>query len=231
IIDAMKFEVNSNTPIQIIKELRKEDIDKKFKINFEKYKRMKKERQRAEFLISYLAHPYKEKVDILQIDEWIGNGKWEIAEGDYYTKELINRIFEDVMEMEVDESVIDERMDEDRTCTNAEIEFPEHPYYMAKRDISKLFVKDLSRGDIEGFVKLYGEMGKRERKMVETFVVNYGRYFHFKKLPESATPRVPERLREIVEGRLKLKPRPAGIGYYALEDEERKAFGKALLSL
>jgi len=42
---------------------------------------------------------------------------------------------------------------------------------------------------------------------------------------------VPERLREIVEGRLKLKPRPAGIGYYALEDEERKAFGKALLSL
>ena len=112
IIDAMKFEVNSNTPIQIIKELRKEDIDKKFKINFEKYKRMKKERQRAEFLISYLAHPYKEKVDILQIDEWIGNGKWEIAEGDYYTKELINRIFEDVMKMEVDESVIDERMDE-----------------------------------------------------------------------------------------------------------------------
>ena len=231
IIDAMKFEVNSNTPIQIIKELRKEDIDKKFKINFEKYKRMKKERQRAEFFISYLAHPYKEKVDILQIDEWIGNGKWEIAEGDYYTKELINRIFEDVMEMEVDKSVIDERIDEARTCTNVEIEFPEHPYYMAKRDISKLFVKDLSRGDIEGFVKLYGEMGKRERKMVETFVVNYGRYFHFKKLPESATPRVPERLREIVEGRLKLKPRPAGIGYYALEDEERKAFGKVLLGL
>jgi len=231
IIDAMKFEVNSNTPIQIIKELRKEDIDKKFKINFEKYKRMKKERQRAEFLISYLAHPYKEKVDILQIDEWIGNGKWEIAEGDYYTKELINRIFEDVMEMEVDESVIDERMDEARTCTNEEIEFPEHPYYMAKRDISKLFVRDVSRGDIEGFVRLYGEMGKRERKMVETFVVNYGRYVHFKKLPESATPRVLERLREIVEGRLKLKPRPAGIGYYALEDEERKAFGKVLLGL
>ena len=102
---------------------------------------------------------------------------------------------------------------------------------MAKRDISKLFVKDLSRGDIEGFVRLYGEMGKRERKMVETFVVNYGRYDHFKKLPKSATPRVPERLREIVEGRLKLKPRPAGIGYYALEDEERKAFGKVLLGL
>jgi len=65
--------------------------------------------------------------------------------------------------------------------------------------------------------------------MVETFVVNYGRYDHFKKLPKSATPRVPEGLREIVER--KLKPRPAGIGYYALEDEERKAFGKALLSL
>ena len=120
-------------------------------------------------------------------------------------------------------------MDETRTCTNVEIEFPEHPYYMAKRDISRLFVKDLSRGDIGGFVRLYGEMGKRERKMVETFVVNYGRYDHFKKLPKSATPRVPEGLREIVER--KLKPRPAGIGYYALEDEERKAFGKALLSL
>jgi len=30
---------------------------------------------------------------------------------------------------------------------------------------------------------------------------------------------------------LVLKPRPAGIGYYALEDEEKKAFGKVLLSL
>jgi hypothetical protein len=34
------------------------------------------------------------------------------------------------MKMEVDESVIDERMDEARTCTNVEIEFPEHPYHI-----------------------------------------------------------------------------------------------------
>ncbi|POZ92489.1 hypothetical protein, partial [Petrotoga halophila] len=90
IIDALEFEINTSTPLCIIKELKKKDIDKKFKVNFENFKNLPKERQISELFTSYLVHYYKEEIDLKKIIKEIEDDSLIEERCDYYTKELVN---------------------------------------------------------------------------------------------------------------------------------------------
>ncbi|HBT51831.1 MAG TPA: hypothetical protein DEA49_06950, partial [Petrotoga sp.] len=74
ILDALEFEITTSTPICIIKELKKKDIDKKFRLNLEKFKNLPKERQISELFTSYLVHYYKEEIDLKKIIKEIQDG-------------------------------------------------------------------------------------------------------------------------------------------------------------
>ena len=221
IIDALEFEITTSTPICIIKELKKKDIDKKFEINLEKFKNLPKERQISELFTSYLVHYYKEEIDLKKIIKEIQDGSLIEERCDYYTKELINSIFERNLKIDIDSLLTN--VQKPKIHTNKNITFNEHPFYLGRKEVVKRFMKDLNKKNLKEFIENYIGLDTRQKKTVEKFIMNYGRYYDLKDIPKEFTPKVPKEIDPFVK-KYTLKRKPSAISFYVFEGEEREEF-------
>jgi len=221
ILDALEFKINTSTPICIIKELKKKDIDKKFEINLEKFKNLPKERQISELFTSYLVHYYKEEIDLKKIIKEIEDDSLIEERCDYYTKELINSIFE--RNQRIDFNSLLTNVQEPKIYTNKNITFNEHSFYLGRKDVVKKFVKDLNKKNLKEFIENYVSLDTRQKKTVEKFIMNYGRYYDLKDIPKEITPKVPKEINPFVK-KYTLKRKSSAVSFYVFEGEERADF-------
>ncbi len=162
IIYNLEFEINTSLAIPIIKELKKKDIDKKFEENFYKFMQLRVENQLSEFFTSYLVHYYKQEVKLEKVIKEIESGSLIKERCDYYTRELINSIFEETPKIDVDSLLTNnQRL---KTFTNKDITFKEHPYYSARKILVKRFMKDLNKKNLKEFIENY--IGKKDSRKV-----------------------------------------------------------------
>jgi hypothetical protein len=161
IIDNLEFEINSSLAIPIIKELKKKDIDKKFEENFYKFMRLKIEKQFTEFFTSYLVHYYKQEVKLEKVIKSIESGSLIKERCDYYTRELINSIFEKPLQIDIDSLLTDNQ--EQKTYTNKDITFKEHPFYSARKILVKRFMKDLNKIRLQEFIEKYIKANSKQK--------------------------------------------------------------------
>ncbi|ABX32222.1 hypothetical protein Pmob_1521 [Petrotoga mobilis SJ95] len=225
IIDALEFEITTSTPICIIKELKKKDIDKKFEINLEKFKNLPKGRQISELFTSYLVHYYKEEIDLKKIIKEIEDDSLIEERCDYYTKELINYIFE--RNPKINFNSLLTNVQEPKIYTNKNITFNEHPFYLGRKEVIKRFMKDLNKKNLKEFIENYIGLDTRQKKTVEKFIMNYGRYYDLKDIPKEFTPKVPKEIDPFVR-KYTLKRKPSAISFYVFEGEEREEFVKII---
>ncbi|POZ90518.1 hypothetical protein [Petrotoga sp. SL27] len=225
IIDALEFEIDTSTPICIIKELKKKDIDKKFEINLEKFKHLTKERQVSELFISYLVHHYKEEIDLKKIIKEIQDDSLIEERCDYYTKELINSIFERNPKIDFDSLLTN--VQKPKIYTNKNITFNEHPFYLGRKEVVKRFVKDLNKKNLKEFIENYLGLDTRQKKILEKFIMNYGRYYDLKDIPKEILPKVPKEINPFVK-KYTLKRKPSAISFYVFEGEEREEFAEII---
>jgi len=221
IIDALEFKINTSTLICIIKELKKKDIDKKFEINLEKFKNLPKERQLSELFTSYLVHYYKEEIDLKKIIKEIEDDSLIEERCDYYTKELVNSIFE--RNPKIDFNSLLTNVQEPKIHTNKNITFNEHPFYLGRKEVVKRFMKDLNKKNLKEFIENYIGLNARQKKTIEKFIMNYGRYYDLKDIPKEFTPKVPKEINPFVK-KYTLKRKPSAISFYVFEGEERGEF-------
>jgi ribosomal protein L12E/L44/L45/RPP1/RPP2 len=221
ILDALEFEINTSTPICIIKELKKKDIDKKFEINLEKFKNLLKERQISELFTSYLVHYYKEEIDLKKIIKEIEDDSLIEERCDYYTKELINSIFE--RNPKIDFNSLLTNVQKPKIHTNKNITFNEHPFYLGRKEVVKRFMKDLNKKNLKEFIENYIGLDTRQKKTIEEFIMNYGRYYDLKDIPKEFAPKVPKEIDPFVK-KYTLKRKPSAISFYVFEGEERGEF-------
>ncbi|PNR96369.1 hypothetical protein [Petrotoga olearia] len=221
ILEAFEFEIDTSTPICIIKELKKKDIDKKFRLNLEKFKNLPKERQISELFTSYLVHYYKEKIDLNKIIKEIQDGSLIEERCDYYTKELINYIFERNPKIDFDSLLTN--VQKPKIYTNKNITFNEHPFYLGRKEVVKKFVKDLNKKNLKEFIENYVSLDASQKKTIEKFIMNYGRYYDLKDIPKEFTPKVPKEIDPFVK-KYTLKRKPSAVSFYVFEGEERADF-------
>ncbi|ABX31416.1 hypothetical protein Pmob_0691 [Petrotoga mobilis SJ95] len=221
IINNLEFEINTSLAIPIVKELKKKDIDKKFEENFYKFIKLKVENQLSEFFTSYLVHYYKQEVKLEKVIKEIESGSLIKERCDYYTRELINSIFEETPKIDVDSLLTNnQRL---KTFTNKDITFKEHPYYSARKILVKRFMKDLNKKNLKEFIENYIGLDTKQKKTVEKFIMNYGRYYDLKDIPKEFTPKVPKEIDPFVK-KYTLKRKPSAISFYVFEGEEREEF-------
>jgi len=225
IIDNLEFEINSSLAIPIIKELKKKDIDKKFEENFYKFMRLKVEKQLTEFFTSYLVHYYKQEVKLERVIKDIEGGSLIKGRCDYYTRELINSIFEKPPNIDVDSLLTTNQ--EQKTYTNKDITFKEHPFYSARKILVKRFIKDLNKAYLQEFIEKYIKADSKQKDIIERYIMNYGRYYEIKNIPKELRPKVPKEINVFVK-KYTLKRRPSGISFYVFEGKEREKFVETL---
>ena len=225
IIDNLEFEINSSLAIPIIKELKKKDIDKKFEENFYKFMRLKVEKQLSEFFTSYLVHYYKQEVKLEKVIKGIESKSLIKGRCDYYTRELINSIFEKTPNIDID--LLLTKTQEQKTYTNKDITFKEHPFYSARKILVKRFMKDLNKVYLQEFIEKYIKVDSKQKDIIERYIMNYGRYYEIKNIPKELRPKVPKEINVFVK-KYTLKRRPSGISFYVFERQEREKFVEAL---
>ena len=225
IIDNLEFEINSSLAIPIIKELKKKDIDKKFEENFYKFMELEVEKQLTEFFTSYLVHYYKQEVKLERVIKDIESGSLIKGRCDYYTRELINSIFEKPLQIDIDSLLTTNQ--EQKTYTNKDITFKEHPFYLARKILVKRFIKDLNKAYLQEFIEKYIKVDSKRKDMIERYIMNYGRYYEIKNIPKELRPKVPKEINVFVK-KYTLKRRPSGISFYVFERQEREKFVEAL---
>ncbi len=218
IIDVLEFKINTSTPICIIKELKKKDIDKKFEINFEKFKNLPKGRQISEFFTSYFVHYYKEEIDLKKIIKEIEDDSLIEERCDYYTKELVNSIFE--RNPKINFNSLLTNVQKPKIYTNKNITFNEHPFYLGRKEVVKRFMKDLNKKNLKEFIENYIGLDTKQKKTIEKFIMNYGRYYDLKDIPKEFTPKVAKEINPFVK-KYTLKRKPSALSFYVFEGEER----------
>ena len=171
IIDNLEFEINSSLAISIINELKKKDIDKKFEENFYKFISLRAEEQLSEFFTSYLVHYYRQEVKLEKVIKDIESGSLTKERSDYYTKELINSIFEKTPNIDVDSILINYQ--ELKTYTNKDITFKEHPYYSARKILVKKFMNDLNKIYLQEFIENYINLDSNQKDIIEKYIMNF----------------------------------------------------------
>jgi len=219
IIDNLEFEINSSLAIPIIKELKKKDIDKKFEENFYKFMELEVEKQLTEFFTSYLVHYYKQEVKLERVIKDIESGSLIKGRCDYYTRELINSIFEKPLQIDIDSLLTTNQ--EQKTYTNKDITFKEHPFYSARKILVKRFIKDLNKAYLQEFIEKYIKVDSKRKDMIERYIMNYGRYDEIKNIPKELRPKVPKEINVFVK-KYTLKRRPSAISFYVFEGKERE---------
>ena len=225
IIDNLEFEINSSLAIPIIKELKKKDIDKKFEENFYKFISLRAEEQLSEFFISYLVHYYRQEVKLEKVSKDIKSGSLTKERCDYYTKELINSIFEKTPNIDVDSILINNQ--ELKTYTSKDITFKEHPYYSARKILVKKFMNDLNKIYLQEFIGNYINLDSNQKDIIEKYITNYGRYYEIKNIPKELRPKVPKEINVFVK-KYTLKRRLSATSFYVFEGEEREKLVEAL---
>ena len=219
IIDNLEFEINSSLAIPIIKELKKKDIDKKFEENFYKFMELEIEKQLTEFFTSYLVHYYKQEVKLERVIKDIESGSLIKGRCDYYTRELINSIFEKPLQIDIDSLLTTNQ--EQKTYTNKDITFKEHPFYSARKILVKRFIKDLNKAYLQEFIEKYLKADSKQKDIIERYIMNYGRYYEIKNIPKELRPKVPKEINVFVK-KYTLKRRPSAISFYVFEGKERE---------
>ena len=219
IIDNLEFEINSSLAIPIIKELKKKDIDKKFEENFYKFMELEVEKQLTEFFTSYLVHYYKQEVKLERVIKDIESGSLIKGRCDYYTRELINSIFEKPLQIDIDSLLTTNQ--EQKTYTNKDITFKEHPFYSARKILVKRFIKDLNKAYLQEFIEKYLKADSKQKDIIERYIMNYGRYYEIKNIPKELRPKVPKEINVFVK-KYTLKRRPSAISFYVFEGKERE---------
>jgi hypothetical protein len=219
IIDNLEFEINSSLAIPIIKELKKKDIDKKFEENFYKFMELEVEKQLTEFFTSYLVHYYKQEVKLERVIKDIESGSLIKGRCDYYTRELINSIFEKPLQIDIDSLLTTNQ--EQKTYTNKDITFKEHPFYSARKILVKRFIKDLNKAYLQEFIEKYLKADSKQKDIIERYIMNYGRYDEIKNIPKELRPKVPKEINVFVK-KYTLKRRPSAISFYVFEGKERE---------
>ncbi|MDY0380336.1 MAG: hypothetical protein RBQ74_07460 [Defluviitoga tunisiensis] len=225
IINNLEFEINSSLAIPIIKELKKKDIDKKFEENFYKFISLRVEKQLSEFFTSYLVHYYRQEVKLEKVIKDIESGSLTKERCDYYTKELINSIFEKTPNIDVDSILINNQ--ELKTYTNKDITFKEHPYYSARKILVKKFMNDLNKIYLQEFIGNYINLDSNQKDIIEKYITNYGRYYEIKNIPKELRPKVPKDINVFVK-KYTLKRRLSATSFYVFERQEREKFVEAL---
>ena len=225
IIDNLEFEINSSLAIPIIKELKKKDIDKKFEENFYKFMELEVEKQLTKFFTSYLVHYYKQEVKLERVIKDIESGSLIKGRCDYYTRELINSIFEKTPNIDID--LLLTKTQEQKTYTNKDITFKEHPFYLARKELVKKFMKDLNKIHLQEFIEKYIKVDSKRKDMIERYIMNYGRYDEIKNIPKELRPKVPKEINVFVK-KYTLKRRPSAISFYVFEGKEREKFVETL---
>ena len=225
IIDNLEFEINSSLAIPIIKELKKKDIDKKFEENFYKFIRLRAEEQLSEFFTSYLVHYYRQEVKLEKVIKDIKSGSLTKERCDYYTRELINSIFEKTPNIDVDSLLTNNQ--ELKTYTNKDITFKEHPYYSARKILVKKFMNDLNKIYLQEFIGNYINLDSNQKDIIEKYIMNYGRYYEIKNIPKELRPKVPKDINVFVK-KYTLKRRLSATSFYVFERQEREKFVEAL---
>ncbi|PNR96284.1 hypothetical protein [Petrotoga sp. 9PWA.NaAc.5.4] len=225
IIENLEFEINSSLAIPIIKELKKKDIDQKFEENFYKFMRLKIEKQLSEFFTSYLVHYYKQEVKLEKVIKGIESGSLIKERCDYYTRELINSIFEKTPKLDVDSLLTNNQ--EQKTYTNKDITFKEHPFYLARKELVKRFMKDLNKIHLQEFIENYIKANSKQKDIIERYIMNYGRYYEIKNIPKELTPKVPKEIDQFVK-EYTLKRIPSAISFYVFEGKEREELVETL---
>ncbi len=225
IIDNLEFEINSSLAIPIIKELKKKDIDKKFEENFYKFISLRVEKQLSEFFTSYLVHYYRQEVKLEKVIKDIESGSLTKERCDYYTKELINSIFEKTPNIDID--LLLTKTQEQKTYTNKDITFKEHPFYSARKILVKRFMKDLNKVYLQEFIEKYIKVDSKRKDMIERYIMNYGRYDEIKNIPKELRPKVPKEINVFVK-KYTLKRRPSAISFYVFEGKEREELFETL---
>jgi hypothetical protein len=219
IIDNLEFEINSSLAIPIIKELKKKDIDKKFEENFYKFMELEVEKQLTKFFTSYLVHYYKQEVKLERVIKDIESGSLIKGRCDYYTRELINSIFEKPLQIDIDSLLTTNQ--EQKTYTNKDITFKEHPFYSARKILVKRFIKDLNKAYLQEFIEKYLKADSKQKDIIERYIMNYGRYDEIKNIPKELRPKVPKEINVFVK-KYTLKRRPSAISFYVFEGKERE---------
>ncbi|HPZ29385.1 MAG TPA: hypothetical protein PKU73_06750 [Defluviitoga sp.] len=225
IIDNLEFEINSSLAIPIIKELKKKDIDKKFEENFYKFISLRVEKQLSEFFTSYLVHYYRQEVKLEKVIKDIKSGSLTKERCDYYTRELINSIFEKTPNIDVDSLLTNNQ--ELKTYTNKDITFKEHPYYSARKILVKKFMNDLNKIYLQEFIENYINLDSNQKDIIEKYIMNYGRYYEIKNIPKELRPKVPKDINVFVK-KYTLKRRLSATSFYVFERQEREKFVEAL---
>ena len=225
IINNLEFEINNSLAISIINELKKKDIDKKFEENFYKFISLRVEKQLSEFFTSYLVHYYRQEVKLEKVSKDIKSGSLTKERCDYYTKELINSIFEKTPNIDVDSILINNQ--ELKTYTNKDITFKKHPYYSARKILVKRFMKDLNKIYLQEFIGNYINLDSNQKDIIEKYITNYGRYYEIKNIPKELRPKVPKEINVFVK-KYTLKRRLSATSFYVFEGEEREKLVEAL---
>ena len=101
--------------------------------------RLKIEKQLSEFFTSYLVHYYKQEVKLEKVIKDIKSGSLIKGRCDYYTRELINSIFEKPLQIDIDSLLTNNQ--KQKTYTNKDITFKEHPFFSARKGLLKGFKK------------------------------------------------------------------------------------------
>ena len=219
IINNLEFEINTSLAISIINELKKKDIDKKFEENFYKFISLRIEKQLSEFFTSYLVHYYRQEVKLEKVIKDIKSGSLTKERCDYYTRELINSIFEKPLQIDIDSLLTTNQ--EQKTYTNKDITFKEHPFYSARKILVKRFIKDLNKAYLQEFIEKYLKADSKQKDIIERYIMNYGRYDEIKNIPKELRPKVPKEINVFVK-KYTLKRRPSAISFYVFEGKERE---------
>jgi hypothetical protein len=225
IITNLEFEINTSLAIPIVKELKKKDIDKKFEENFYKFMQLKVENQLSEFFTSYLVHYYKQEVKLEKVIKDIESESLIKERCDYYTRELINSIFEETPKIDIDSLLINNQ--ELKTVTNKDITFKEHPYYSARKILVKRFMKDLNKTYLQEFIEKYIKLDSDQKEIIEKYIMNYGRYYEIRNIPKELRPKVPKEINVFVK-KYTLKRRLSATSFYIFEGEEREKIVETL---
>ena len=174
---------------------------------------------------SYLVHYYKQEVKLEKVIKSIESGSLIKERCDYYTRELINSIFEKPLQIDIDSLLTDNQ--EQKTYTNKDITFKEPPFYSARKELVKRFMKDLNKIHLQEFIEKYIKANSKQKDMIEKYIMNYGRYYEIKNIPKELRPKVPKDINVFVK-KYTLKRKPSAISFYVFEGKEREKLVETL---
>ncbi|POZ90532.1 hypothetical protein [Petrotoga sp. SL27] len=84
-------------------------------------------------------------------------------------------------------------------------------------------MKDLNKKNLKEFIENYVSLDASQKKTVEKFIMNYGRYYDLKDIPKEILPKVPNEINSFVK-KYTLKRKPSAVSFYVFEGEKRGEF-------